>query len=135
MTHLKTLLLMGVAIITCQAQADAQDTFESLDPFTTTYSVQVRKEHWNNGLVAWETVLTTEDYEEATMMLELLELALEEKMIHSILGGSSDYLITDVRLVTETTFDYYLDREPLVLRDYSYITSQSKKTTKTLSTR
>jgi len=69
------------------------------------------------------------------MMLQLLELALEEQMIHAILGGSSDYLITDVRLVTETTFDYYFYREPLIFRDYSYFSSKSTTSTKTLSSK
>ena len=129
MSQLRTILFLGIAIVACNVQANAQESLESLDPFTTTYKVQVRKEHWNNGLISWESVLEIQDEQEAVIMLELLQLALEERVIESILGGSSDFIITDVRMVTETTFDYLLESEPLVLRDYSYLSEKSTLST------
>lgn len=91
-------MLFGALPSASQAQS-------SVPLATTTYSVQVRYEHWRSGGGYWSTVFTTEDAEDAELMLELLEVALENHRICEIVGGCTfDYFISDVRLVSKTVF-------------------------------
>ena len=91
--------LLTVATIVCMAgvSASAQDFAQ----IPNTYHVQVRIEHWRIGTGYWSTEFTTNDQDEALLMLDLFELALEEHALREMLGLSWEWLTTDVRLQTE----------------------------------
>lgn len=97
---------MFPALLLVGAMSSASHAQSSVPLATTTYSVQVRYEHWRSGGGYWSTVFSTEDAEDAELMLELLEVALENHEICGILGGCSfDYIISDVRLVSKTVWN------------------------------
>jgi len=94
----------------------------SLPKVTTTYKVQVRYEFWRNGSAYWSTVLTTEDASEAELMYDLLLDALVDGDICDLMECAFDFIINDVRLVTERRWSYSptpIYRKPYEHRDYS----------------
>ncbi len=90
---------VALALLLCgtTSTASAQD-FAQLE---NTYHVEVRVEHWRIGSAYWSTELSTTDYDDALLMLDLFELALEEGALREMLGLSWQWLVTDVRIRTE----------------------------------
>ncbi|MCC9643999.1 hypothetical protein LOC71_17080 [Rhodopirellula sp. JC740] len=66
-----------------------------------TYHVEVRMEHWRIGSPFWSTEFTTNDFEEAELIFDLFEFALDSGELPSMLGWSWQWLATDVRIRTE----------------------------------
>jgi len=70
--------------------------------FVNTYHVQVQKMYVLSGGTQWETVMSTTNYQDALLMQDLLEAALDTGTINSVLGNSdwrSTYI--DVKIKTE----------------------------------
>ncbi len=103
MSKLKILIPALILLAALPAVSQAQTSV----PFATaTYHVQVKKEMWRNGSTYWSTVFSTENADDADLMYELLDSALENGTICQILNCGFDWIIRDVRIVTEWEFPY-----------------------------
>ncbi|MCA9085081.1 MAG: hypothetical protein KDA81_13550 [Planctomycetaceae bacterium] len=94
---MSTFRIAAAALFLCllSSSANAQTSISN------TYHVQVRVEMWTSGASGWQTVYSTTDYDDAELMLELYEIALDSGSLSEVLGLSWYYIATDVRLQTE----------------------------------
>ena len=85
----------------CEAQSAVPLT-------TTTYKVQIEWWFWRSGGSYWETIFTTENRDDAESMFELFDEALQDGTVCDVLGRAENFnwIVRDVRLVTETKFNY-----------------------------
>lgn len=95
MSHLKFALPVLLFALSFPSSASAQ---VSVPLVRTTWQVQVKYEMWRNGSAYWSTEFESEDQEEAQMVFELMQAALDNGTICSILGCGFDWIIVDVRL-------------------------------------
>ena len=104
MTSLRILAPAMLLIASLPAMASATEPLSV--PFVkTTYSVQLRYEMWRNGNAYWATEYQTSNYQDAVLMADLFEIALEAGEICELMNCSFDWIITDVRIVTK--HEYY----------------------------
>lgn len=96
------LLLLAAATTASEAEAS------SLPPSTTTYYVQVKYEFWRNGYTYWSTVYETNDADDAKLMYMALSIACDNGDICELLNCGVDWIVTDVRLTSKTTYNYNL---------------------------
>lgn len=112
------------ALILCAAAPSVSQAQTSIPLSTTTYSIQVEKEHWRSGGRFWLTIFQTESQNDAELMLDLLEAALEAGVICEIVGCGPDYHITDVRMTSKTVWNIYPSdyqlRQPVYQQDWYY---------------
>ncbi|TWT94430.1 hypothetical protein [Stieleria varia] len=88
----------AMALLVCVSSLASAQDFAQLE---NTYHVEVRVEHWRIGNPHWSTEFSTTNYEQAVLMHDLFEIALEEQSLRELLGFSWEWLVTDVRLRTE----------------------------------
>lgn len=88
----------ALILLTClTSAASAQEPIQ----IENTYHIEVRVEHWRIGNPNWSTEFSTTDYNQAILVFELFDLALEENLLREMLGWSWEWLITDIRLRIE----------------------------------
>lgn len=71
---------------------------------STSYCVQVKYEFWRNGSTYWATEFESTSLEDAELMADLLESAMDDGSIRDILNVGFDWIVVDVRIQTKYEF-------------------------------
>jgi len=100
---LPLLLLLTAFCAAPEAQAQT-----SMPLYTTTHCVQVEWHFWRSGGSYWATEYETNNLNEAELMFDLFESALENGTLCEILGCNiTTWIPVDVRLKTEYEWNLF----------------------------